>query len=229
MADEENSPYGPTAGGTHKLLDAAFVEECTEAEHFTSVQAGILCTVYYLLLDKTPPVIKKLLAGTPTSAITFARQRNLFTEVVVGYNAELRREFIVWATEMADQIAASQIRSGMLEDELDYDIEDVKEIIRNNVTLGKDDRPTDGLPLVLVTDEQRGEHRRRMKEHPPELSELDVLKAMCEKNPCFSVFVLKEFVEEVDKWRRNLQDAEFMDAVEDLRKLLSKSADPVGN
>ena len=146
MADDENSPYGPTAGGTHKLLDAAFVKWCAEAEHFTSVQAGILCTVYYLLLDETPPVIKNLLAGIPTTAITFARGRNLFTEVVVGYTAELRREFIVWATEMANQIAACGIRSGMLEDELDYDIEDVKNIIRDNVTLGKDDRPTDETP-----------------------------------------------------------------------------------
>ena len=143
MADEKNIPSDDDALTPRRVLDAAFVEWWEEADHFTTVQAGILCSVYYLLLDKTPPVIKNLLAGTPTSAVTLARQRNLFTEVVVGYDPELRREFIVWATEMANDIAASEINTALLGDELDYDREDVKDYIRNNVTLGKDDRATD--------------------------------------------------------------------------------------
>ena len=134
MADDERLT-------PRQRLDAAFEEQSPEGDDPTVLPAQILCTVYYLLLDETPPVIKKLLAGTPTTAITVARSNNQFSDEVVGYDAELRREFIVWVTEMANRIAADEVMSAQLAHELDYNKEVGAGL--HSDTLGKDDEAAD--------------------------------------------------------------------------------------
>ena len=123
MADDENIPSDDDQLTARELLDVAYAG-CSEQEGTASIHAGFLCTIYYLLLDKTPDVITNLLAGTPTRIIDLARQNDSFSETVGNeFDAELRREFIVWATEKANEITADPKMKAELAAELDSERE----------------------------------------------------------------------------------------------------------
>ena len=90
-------------------------------------------------------MITKLLAGTPTRIIDLARQNDAFSETVGNeFDAELRREFIVWATEKANAIAADPKMKVELAAELDSEKEWLQDF-RNKVIYGEgdDDEPAE--------------------------------------------------------------------------------------
>ena len=143
MADDENIPSDDDQLTARELLDVAYAG-CSEQEGTASIHAGFLCTIYYLLLDKTPDVITNLLAGTPTRIIDLARQSDAFCETAANeYDPALRREFIVWATEKANEIAADPTMKAELSAELDSTKEWLQEF-RNKVILGEGDGDDEG-------------------------------------------------------------------------------------